>query len=56
MSFDTSAVQGGNQCRIRRSGPRFVDLALHAGTVVIGTDNAEGQRMASEDGTADVLP
>jgi hypothetical protein len=26
------------------------------GTVVVGTDNAEGARMASEDGTADVLP
>jgi hypothetical protein len=34
----------------------FVDLALHVGTVVVGTDNAEGARMASEDGTADVLP
>jgi hypothetical protein len=34
----------------------FVDLAHHDGTIVVGTNNAEGARMASEDGTADVLP
>jgi hypothetical protein len=30
-------------------------LIWHSMSALVGTDNAEGARMASEDGTADVL-
>jgi hypothetical protein len=47
---------GGLEVKAGPVSRDFVDLALHVGTVVVGADNAEGARMASEDVTADVLP